>query len=326
MKILIIESHNYSKKAISIYKKIGKIYLLKDFKRSKINSYKNKFKDIDILVVRDRVLVDKKMIELMPKLKVVASPTTGLNHIDTDFLKKNRIKLISLRGRKKFLKNITSTSEHAMALLLSLIRHIPWSFNDVKNSEWPRDIYIGNQLKDKTLGILGYGRLGKIFKKYAKAFGMNIIASDPHVSKKQMAKDGVKKVSMNDLFKKSDIISLHVLLTQDTFDLVKNDHLKLMKNNSFLINTSRGEIIEEGALYKALSNKWLRGAAIDVMRDERNDGSHLKNNDLVKYAKGHDNLIITSHLGGVSYEAMEETENFVADLVKSYIIKKRIKK
>ncbi|MFA5838564.1 MAG: NAD(P)-dependent oxidoreductase [Candidatus Paceibacterota bacterium] len=314
---LIAESHNYSDKALKVYKSLGRVLLVK--KDNKVSKKKQILNDINILVIRNLTQVDKKLINLMPKLKVLASPTTGLNHIDVNYLNKKNIKLISLRGQTKFLETIPSTAEHTMALLLSLVRHIPWSFDEVKKGNWPRDEFIGNQLKNKTIGILGYGRLGKIVAKYCKAFDMNIISCDPNVSKEVILKNGVKKVGFDELFKKSDIVSIHVLLTENTKNLIKEKHFRMMKRDSIFINTSRGEIIEKNALYNALKEKFIKAAAVDVMWDERKNGNHLKRDPLWKYAKTYKNLLISSHLGGVSYEAMEETENFIADLVKKHI-------
>ena len=137
------------------------------------------------------------------------------------------------------------------------------------------------------------GRLGKIVAKYAKALGMKIIAADPNVDEKTMKRYGATKVSMEQLFKDSDILSLHVLLDENTQNLVKEEHLRMMKPSAYLINTARGEIIEKGALEKSLENKWIAGAAIDVMWDEAGDGSHLKNNSLLDYAKTHNNLLFS---------------------------------
>ncbi len=312
---LITESHNYSKEAIRIYKSLGKVFTLKEIKGNPLIE-KRVLKGTNILVVRNLTQVDRRFIDSLPSLMVVASPTTGLNHIDVEYLKKKNIKLITLRGRKSFLKNITSTAEHTIGLIISLYSHIPWSFDEVKRGKWPRDEFIGNQLKDKTIGILGYGRLGKIVKRYAKALGMKVITYDPHVSAEKIRKDGVERVGMEELFRRSDIVSLHVLLTPETYDLVKLKHLRMMKNSAILINTSRGEIIEKDALFKSLKNKLIKGAAIDVMRDEKKDGSHLRKDPLHSYSKNNKNLLITSHLGGVSFEAMEATEDFIARLVK----------
>jgi len=325
MKTLITESHEYSSKAIEIYGSLGPVFKLDEINK-KPDLKKEVFSDAEILVVRNLTQVDKKLIDSLPNLKIVASPTTGINHIDGEYLKKRGGKLICLRGRKSFLKDITSTAEQNMALLFSLLRHLPASFDEVKKGNWPRNEFIGNQLKDKTIGILGYGRLGKIVARYAKAFWMKVISADPFVSKEIMEKHGVKKVPMEKLFKESDVVSVHVLLTPETYDLVDDSHLKLMKKDAVIINTSRGEIFKKDSLFNALKNGWIKGAAIDVMHDERQDGSHLKNDKLWEYAKKNSNLIITPHLGGVSYEAMAATEIFIAELVKKYFTKKNGKR
>ena len=257
----------------------------------------------------------------MPNLKIIASPATGYNHLDVPYAKKRGIKIISLRGRTSFLKNIPSTAEETMALLLALIRNIPWSFDDVKKGNWDRIKWRGRQLANKTIGLLGFGRLGKIVARYARVFGMKIIVCDPYISEKVMKKVGVEKVKMEYLLKNSDIVSLHVLLTDDTHNLIKAKHLKTMKPTAYLINTARGELIEKGALEKALKNKWIAGAAIDVMWDERGDGSHLKNNPLLNYSMTHNNLLIVPHIGGATFEAMEITQEFIAELVKREIKK-----
>ena len=276
-------------------------------------------KSADVLVVRLGYRIDEKWFAGMPSLKAIATPTTGLNHIDLESAGRRKIKVISLRGQTSFLKNITSTAELTLGLILVLARHIPDAFRHVKVGKWSRMSFRGRQLSGKTLGILGYGRLGKIMARYAKALGMNIIACDPSVSEKFMFVRGVKKVSMEELFKKSDIVSLHVLLTDDTHNLVKDKHLKSMKPLAYLINTARAELIEKDVLHSALKNKWIAGAAIDVMWNERGDGSHLKKDPLWAYAKKNSNLIIVPHIGGATYEAMHITEEFIADLVKNYL-------
>jgi len=306
MTTVIIEE-NYSPGAVRLYKKLGPVY-----------SGKKYLKKADILVVRLAVNVDKKIIDFAPNLKVIATSTTGLNHIDMDYAKKKGVKVISLRGRTGFLKNIPSTAEETMALTLALLRKLPWAFDYVKSGGWDSTAWSGHQLHKKTLGLMGFGRLGKIVAKYAKSFGMNVIVCDPHIPKKVMDTRGVKKVDMTTLFKASDILSLHVLLTPETHPLVNEKHLKMMKPSAYLINTARAELIEKGAIYKALKNKWISGVAIDVMWDERPDGGHLKKDPLWKYAKTGKNLIILPHIGGATIEAMHTTQEFIAELVLKY--------
>ena len=282
-------------------------------------------KSADILVVGLKYQIDKKFLDQTPNLKVVASPATGLNHLDLVEIKSRGIKIISLRGRKDFLRNVPSTAEETFGLMLSLARNIPWAFDDVKNGGWDRLNWRGHQLMDKTIGLLGFGRLGRIVARYAKAFDMKVLACDPNVSEKFMKSRGVVKINMDGLFKRSDIVSLHVLLTDQTQNLIKEKHLRSMKPTAYLINTARAELIEKNALHQALKNNWIAGAGIDVMWDERSDGSHLKKDPLWNYAKTHKNLIILPHIGGVTFEAMALTQEFTADLVEKYVKPKKLK-
>lgn len=301
--IQITEPRDYSSKALAAYRSLGRVI----FKSQPVAS-------TDILVVRLAHRIDKSWLDKMPRLKIIATPTTGLNHIDLLEAQKRKIKIISLKGHTSFLKDIPSTAEETLALMMALVRNIPWAFDDVKRGRWHRDQWRGHQFIHKTLGILGVGRLGKIMAKYAKALGMNIIGADPYVDALTMKRYGVRKVNTETLFKNADIVSIHVALEKNTHDLVQEKHLKTMKSTAYLINTARGEIIDEKALLKALKQKWIAAAALDVMKDEIG-GQHLKNNPLLRYAMTHNNLLIVPHIGGATYEAMQVTEEFIANLV-----------
>src|SRR3989344_1311660 len=310
MIIQITEPQDYSEKALKIYQSLGEVFFSS-----------KPLKDAEILVIGLKYKIDKKWLEAMLKLKVIGWQGTGLNHIDVAAVKARGVKLISLRGRKGFLKNIPSTAEEAMALLLALVRNIPWSFDAVKGGSWGRMPWRGHQLYKKTIGLVGFGRLGRIMARYTRAFGMKVISFDPYVSEGLMKKNGGEKVSLEALLKRSDIVSLHALLTDETHNLLKEKHFRMMKPTAVLVNTARGELIAKGALEKALKNKRIAGAAIDVMWDEHSDGRHLKNNPLVEYAKHHQNLIIVPHIGGATFEAMEETQDYIAELLKKYFRK-----
>lgn len=310
--ILILEPDGYSPKALKIYRSLGPVFLYPQLKGKKLWDV---LKQTNIVVVRLRYKLDESWFDNIPNLKIIATPTTGLNHIDLDEAKKRGIKIVSLRGHASFLKDIPSTAEETMALLLALMRNIPWAFEDVKKGNWNRDAWKGHQLIHKTLGLVGVGRLGKITAKYAKTFGLRVIGYDPNVDEKTMRRYGVEKAGMNTVFKESDVVSLHVLLNPDTYNLVQEKHLRMMKPTSYLINTARAELIEKKALIKALKQKWIAGAALDVLWDEAGAGSHLKRDPLWDYARKHSNLLIVPHIGGATYEAMHLTEEFIAEQV-----------
>lgn len=317
--VILIAEPDYSVDALKKYRSMGSVFFWFGAGTAERAEY---LKKAEILVVRLKMAVDKKLIDKMPHLRIIATSTTGLNHIDTGYAAEKGIKVISLRGEMSFLKNIPSTAEETWGLIISLLRNIPWAYEDVKKGNWDLNRWQGEELRGKTIGILGFGRLGKIVAKYARAFGMIVLACDPNVSASEMARAGAKKTDMDNLFRSSDIVSLHVLLTEATKNLVKMRHLRMMRSSAYLVNTARAELLEKGALFSALKNKLIKGAAIDVLDDEKENGAHLKNEPLIKYAKEHSNLIILPHIGGNTREAMNVTQDFVAGLVAKHIGKK----
>jgi D-3-phosphoglycerate dehydrogenase len=310
LKILIGEPENYSPKAISIYRKLGKVLIPKSDREL------GKFlPQADVLVIRLGIRADKKLLDKAPNLKAIAANTTGLNHIDLGETQKRKIAVISLRGQTDFLKNVHATPELTFTLVLSLIRKIPWAFDDVKKGRWNRTKYLGNELFGKTIGLLGLGRVGKIVAGYARAFGMKVVAADPAVSAGNMKKVGAKKVSPDKLFKISDIVSVHALYSPGIGEIVKERHLKLMKSSAVFINTARGELTDEAALLKALKKEWIAGAALDVLREENLERKDFGKNSLISYAKRNENLIIVPHIGGATAEAWRMTEDYLAEQV-----------
>ena len=311
MKVLITEPQDYSLKAIEMYKSLGEVVLGGE-----------PTAEVGVIAIRLKNKIDSSWMDKMPNLKIIASPTTGLNHIDVAEAEKRGIKLVTLRGHTSFLDKITSTAEETLGLILALARKIPQAHAHVMGGGWNRDQFKGYQLAGQTLGILGLGRLGRMVARSSLALGMKVIAADPNVSEAEMEKHGVQRVGHDELFKNSDILSLHVMLTDDTKNLVKEGDLKMMKPTAYLVNTALAEIMEKGALEKALKEKWIAGAAVDVMWDEEGSGAHLAKSELWQMAKsGQHNLIIVPHIGGATYDAMQITEEFIADLVKKELTK-----
>ena len=308
--ILITEPEDYAKEAIALYRSLGNVFFLPKIRK---NERAKIFSRTTILVIGLKYHIDTKFLADFPQLHIVAWPGTGLNHIDTAELTERGIELISLRGREDILKDIPSTAEQTFALMLGVLRKIPWAFDDVKRGKWDRMQWRGHELKDKLLGLYGFGRLGKLVARYAHAFGMHCIAYDPHVSRAAMAKENVRKVERKALFRTADILSLHALLTDESRNSISANDLKSMKWSAVLINTARAELIERGALRQALEQQWIAGAGIDVLWGEETK-THLKSR-LLTYAKMHDNLLISPHIGGATYEAMAKTQIHVAELV-----------
>ena len=306
MKILVTEPRLYKDEFLDVLK--NHEVFIENILEKNISSMKD---NVEILLIGLDTKLDEKTLRHFPSLKYIVTPTTGIDHIDENFCKQKNIKIVSLKGETDFLQNITATAEHTFGLILSLTRNIPAAFYSVRNYKWDRDKFVGTDLNGKTLGILGFGRYGKIMTRYAKAFNMDVIAYDPlTIEKENMKKQGVDYQSWDKIFQNSDIVSVHINYSEKTHGLIGRKEFEMMKKNAFFINTSRGKIIVEEDLLNALESKKIGGAAVDVLSTE-NQKNHPRVNPLVNYSKNHDNLIITPHIGGSTHESMEETVKFV---------------
>lgn len=263
----------------------------------------------DVLWVKLRNRIDREVIGASPRLSTIVTATTGLNHIDLEAAADRRINVLSLRGEVDFLKEIRATAELTIGLILSLTRRIPAAAAHAREGRWQREAFQGNDLYGKTAGIVGYGRLGRIVGDYLAAFGMKVLATSPGLKQSQ-ASPQVRVVSRDALLDKADLVSLHVNLCRENERFFDESCFARMKPGAWFINTSRGELIDEAALRRALATRQLRGAAVDVLagEDSRGMADHL----LVKYAQANDNLLITPHIGGNTIEAVERTEMFLA--------------
>lgn len=262
---------------------------------------------------------NKEVLDKAKKLKVIATATTGLDHIDVEEAKKKGITIISLRGETEFLNSITGTAELAAGLMIDLMRFSPWAFDDVKEYNWDREAFRGHNLYGATLGVVGVGRLGTWMARYGKAFGMNVLFHDPEVIKSPVP-DCVK-VTLDEVLSKSDVVSIHIHLSNETRDMFNKDLLKKMKKSAYLINTSRGEIVHEADLLDALKSGKIAGYGTDVLAGELEFNKSFKNYPLVEYAKKNKNVIIVPHLGGMTYESRANTDIFMAKKLKNFLEK-----
>lgn len=300
MTIVNVEPYGYSEDAVRQWKEAGWKYLPSSWKE--INGRAQP--DADALIVRLSRKIGKTELDLFPKLKYLLTATTGLDHLDTEILSERNIVLISLRGETEFLKTIPSTAEHTWALCLSLIRQIPCSIDDVKNGNWNRDLFRGHQLKSKQLGIIGLGRTGLKVASYAAAFDMKVTYYDPYVSNYSYRK--YDELSL--LLTESDIVSIHVHLTDETKGMLNQRLIKQIKKGAFLINTSRGGLLDEQALYQSLLEGLLGGIATDVLATELED---IKLSPLWRAMQEGMRVIITPHIGGATWDAMWNCEEFI---------------
>ena len=258
-----------------------------------------RIREFDGFLTPLEVQSNREVLNRAEKLRVIVTPTTGTDHIDLLHAEKRGITVYSLKEEPELLEDITDAAEHAWALLLSVVRNLPWAFARAKQGAWTKkDKLLGNQLSGKTLGIVGYGRLGKIVAQYGKVFRMRVLVSGRRNLK---TPEGVEQVDFNRLLRNSDVVSIHVHLTDENRHLFNFDAFAKMKPTAVLINTSRGAIIDEAAMLNALSSGRLAGAGIDVIEGEwRTD---LKNHPLIEYARSNQNLVISPHIGGATVES-----------------------
>lgn len=264
------------------------------------------------------VRTDKEIIERAHRLKVIATPATGNDHIDTDIIKRKGIDILDISKEYKLLDTFSATAELTWGLILACMRNLPRAFEEAKKGNWVREDLAGRQLLGKTLGILGYGRLGKMLAMMGKGFRMKVIACDIKKFKAQ----GIKQVDFNTLLATSDILTINIHLTKENKGLFSREVFLKMKPGIVLINTSRGAIIDEEALLQALESGQVRAAGLDVIHGEWN--KDLANHPLIKYARTHDNLVITPHIAGATFESIVDARLFLADKLAQYI-KERMK-
>ena len=261
-----------------------------------------------------KVPITDSMLDIAKKLKIISCATTGSNHISQSSLEERKIKIHTLKEDKVLLMDLTPAAELSWALLMASARKLNSAFDDVKKGNWIRENFPGVMLKGKTLGIVGCGRIGGWMAKYASAFEMNVIGFDPYIS---TFPSRIKEVELQHLFEISDFITIHVHLTPETTGMINMELLSKCKPNVILINTSRGQLINEEDLLCALINKQIGAVGLDVLADE----PEIYKSVLVQYAKENDNLIITPHCGGFSPDAVRIVCKRAAEKIKNYYLK-----
>jgi D-3-phosphoglycerate dehydrogenase len=282
-----------------------------------------KLKDTSILVlIRERTEIDEKLLSLLPNLKLISQTGKISNHLNLADCTKYNVMVAEGIGSP------IAPAELTWALLMNSVRQIPQAIEGLKNGHW--QINIGSTVHGKTIGIWGYGKIGQRIAQYAKVFDSKILVWGSEVSRQKAIEDGFEQAnSKEDFFKNSDIITLHLRLSEKTFGIVKGSDLLLMKENATLINTARAELIEKGALLKCLKIGKPKFAGLDVFLEEP---VYDKNNELLQ----HPNVVCTPHLGYVeknSYElyfgkAFENVINYIngnpTNIANSEIMQTRI--
>jgi D-3-phosphoglycerate dehydrogenase / 2-oxoglutarate reductase len=263
---------------------------------------KNEIADYDALVIRSRTTVTADIINNAPKLRVVGRAGVGLDNVDVQAATKNGVIVMNTPGG-----NTISTAEHTWALLISLARSIPQADRSMKEGRWDKKKYTGVELFNKTLGILGLGRIGSEVARRALAFGMQVIAYDPYTSTDAMKRIGVTQATVEEICKAADFITVHSPLNESTRNLIGAAQIETMKKSVRIINCARGGIINEQALLEALQNGRVAGAALDVFEAEPLPKDHP--------FRSLENVVLTPHLGAATTEAQEGVAREVAEQI-----------
>jgi D-3-phosphoglycerate dehydrogenase / 2-oxoglutarate reductase len=260
--------------------------------------------------------IDNDLLIEANKLQLIVTPSTGTDHIDLDYCNINKIIVKSLKGTGSVIDDIHASAEFSFLLLLSMIKKFVPSVDAAKAGKWREieDRFRGIELSGKTVGLIGLGRIGKKMARYCNSFGARVIAVDP------VGLQGVENVeivnSQEELLRNSDIVCLHIHLTEDNYDYFGDKEFQQMKDGAFFLNTSRGGLLNEKSLIKALETKKITAAALDVIKGEQN--SNLKDHQLIKYARLNDNLIISPHIAGLTVDSQGKAAEFAFKQVKSF--------
>ena len=261
--------------------------------------------EMDALIVRNNTLVNETILAASKQLKVIGRLGVGLNNINVELCKKKNITIIPATGA-----NTVSVAEYVISCMLVLSRKVFNATESVIAGDWPRNKFMhGLELYNQTLGIIGLGSIGKAVATRAKSFDMNIISYDPLIKESSSEFSYIQMKSLEEIFTQSDIITLHIPLNADTKNLINKDKIQLMKKGSILINTSRGEVVDENAVIENLKSHHLGGAALDVFNQEP-----LTKENANKF-KDISNLICTPHISGLSEQANKRVSSMIANSV-----------
>lgn len=263
------------------------------------------------ILITDLAPISDSILNKVPNLKFIGVSRGGPVNVDIEACKKKSITVVNAPGR-----NASAVAEFTVAKILAETRLITLGHSTLMKGEWRGDLYrldrTGKELSELTIGLIGYSHIGKLVKNLLIAFGCKIIFSDPYVDLTDHdIKDGVEKVSFENLLKNSDVISIHARVTKETINLIGEKEIRKMKKGSYLINTARGPLLDYEALHKALSDGHLRGAALDTFYQEPLPENHI--------FKNLNNVTITPHIAGASVKTAYYAAEVIAKDLKNYL-------
>jgi len=267
----------------------------------------------DALWIHVEQRIDKEVFEQASRLKVINTASTGTDHIDVEEANRRGIRILSITKDYGLLDQFTATAECAWMLLMASCRHLRAASGHVLEGGWDAPRFTGQQLSNMTLGVLGVGRLGGMVCKFGPAFRMRVLGCDL----KPFDLPDVEQVDFDTLLASSDAISIHIHMLRENYHLFNEDVFDRMKPGAVLVNTSRGDIIDETALLKALESGQLAAFGTDVLHNEWR--SDMRESPVVRYAQEHNNMLITPHMGGASTLSIDEARRFAARKLAHYL-------
>ncbi|KUJ98979.1 MAG: Phosphoglycerate dehydrogenase [Thermococcales archaeon 44_46] len=298
MKVLVAAPLH--ERAIEILKNAGLEVVYEEYPDQE--KLKELVKDVSAIIVRSKPKVTKEIIDAAPSLKVIARAGVGLDNIDVEYAKSKGIEIVNAPAASS-----RSVAELAIALIFNVARKVAFADRKMREGIWAKKQCMGFELEGKTLGVVGFGRIGYQVAKIANALGMKLLLYDPYPNEERAKEVGGRFVELEELLRNSDVVTIHVPLLESTYHLINEEKLKLMKPTAILINTSRGPIVDTNALVKALQEGWIAGAGLDVFEEEPLPKDH----PLTKL----DNVVLTPHIGASTVEAQERAGIEVAEKV-----------
>ena len=294
MKVLIADAIN--EKGIENLKEVAEVVVDTEITPEELADTINEYNGI---IVRSRTKVTADIIEKADNLQIIARAGVGVDNIDLDAATEKGIMVVNSPESTS-----VTVAEHTMGLILSMARKISIADKSVKDGKWEKKQFMGVELRNKTLGVIGMGRIGSQVVNRCKAFGMDAMAYDPYLPEEVAKQMGVGLTDLETVLKNSDFITIHVPLTPETKHSISTEQFEIMKDGAFIVNCARGGIIDEDALYDALVNNKIGGAALDVYEEEPPKDSKLF---------GLDNIVLTPHIAASTKEAQRDAAIIVAD-------------
>jgi D-3-phosphoglycerate dehydrogenase len=311
VRIGIIESLDFSDAALTELQKLGEVSLFDEEKENLLHFVADK----EVIFLRLKYFISHSVLTAARNLKIICTPTTGLNHVDVNSARARGIEIISLKNDAAFLRQIKATPEHSFGLGLALLRNYKSAFLRKGADDWDRDRFRGFEIAGMSAGIIGYGRVGSILSGYLRAFGATTTIYD--IDNKKYADvppDGNFTIADNlaSLIRDSEMIFLCASYVSSE-KILGAEQIDLMADKYF-VNTARGELVDENALIHAIEENKLKGVALDVISDEQQSANNLAR--LVALTEGR-NLILTPHIGGATYTSMWKTEIRITEMLKA---------